>query len=97
MPPSLWSDIAEGVETAEAMEEYAIEFARQHHMKVWLVVSRRLTIFFDEDGVKRGVSEAAPGVPNSPYMCLGSSKRKFIFTGGMGMRPLNEPQQHWPK
>ena len=93
----LWSDIAEDVETAEAMEQYAAGFAKDHHMKVWLVLSRRLTIYFDEDGVKRGASEAVPGVPNSPYMCLGGSKRKFLFTGDMGMRPVVEPETHGPK
>ena len=97
MPPSLSSEIAEGVRTAEAMERYAAEFAKDHHTKVWLVLSRRLTVHFDEDGTKKDVQKATPGQCNSPYMCLGGSRRKFLFTGGMEMRPLNEPEQHGPK
>ncbi len=89
-------EIAEGVRTTEAMEQYAADFARRMHKKVWLVLSRRLTIYFDEDGMKH-VQEAVPGQCNSPYMCLGGSRQKFLFTGGMGMRPLNEPEQHGPK
>ena len=90
-------EIAEGVQTTEAMERYAAEFAKDRHMKVWLVLTRRRTIFFDEDGVKKHVQEAVPGHCNSPYMCLGGSKQKFLFTTGMAMRPLNEPEQHGPK
>jgi len=90
-------EIAEGVRTPEAMERYAAEFAKDRHMKVWLVLSRHLTIFFGEDGVKKQVQEAAPGQCNSPYMCLGGSNRKFVFTSSMEMRPLNEPEQHGPK
>jgi transcriptional regulator with XRE-family HTH domain len=89
-------EIAEGVRTTEAMEEYAADYARRMHKKVWLVLSRRLTIYFKEDGTK-DVQKAVPGRCNSPYMCLGGSKQKFIFTGGMQMRPLNEPEQHGPK
>jgi hypothetical protein len=89
-------EIAEGVETPEAMERYAAAFAKEYQKKVWLVLSRRLTIFFGEDGGKRQVQEAVPGRCNSPYMCVGGSKRKFLFTGAMQMRPLNEFEKHGP-
>jgi hypothetical protein len=89
-------EIADGVETPEAMERYAADFAKRSGKKVWLVLSRRLTIFFDEEGVKKEVQEAAPGRCNGPYMCVGSSKRKFLFTGGFGARPLTEPEKHEP-
>jgi hypothetical protein len=90
-------EIAEGVRTRKAMEAYAAEFAKDRHMKVWLVLSRRLTIHFDEEGINKQVQEAAPGQCNSPYMCLGSSRTKFLFTPGMEMHLLNEPEQHGPK
>jgi len=89
--------IAEGVRTPEAMEEYAADYAKRMHKKVWLVLSRRRTVHFDEDGLKKHVQEAVPGQCNSPYMCLGGSKRKFVFTSSMEMRPLNEPEQHGPQ
>ena len=87
-------EISEGVETPEEMEQYAAEFAGRMHKKVWLVLSRRLSIFFDEDGTKKEVREAAPGELNSPYMQVGNSRQKFIFSDGMGMRPLTEPEKH---
>jgi hypothetical protein len=66
-------------------------------MKVWLVLSRRLSIFFDEDGTKRQVIEAAPGKFNGPYMHIEGSKQKFLFGGGLEMQPLTEPEPHGPK
>ncbi|MGD0900756.1 MAG: hypothetical protein ABR915_23230, partial [Thermoguttaceae bacterium] len=36
------SGIASGVQTPEAMERYAAAFAKEHHKKVWLVLTRRL-------------------------------------------------------
>ena len=87
IPPSL---------SSEAMERYAADYVRRTHKKVWLIVSRRLTIYFDEDGTKH-VQKAIPGRCNSPYMQLVGSKQKFIFTTGMEMKPLNEPEQHGPK
>ena len=89
--------LPDGMRLADEMEQYASEWAKDRHMKVWLVLSRRRTIFFDEDGGKKQVQEAVPGHCNSPYMCLGGSKQKFLFTTGMAMRPLNEPEQHGPK
>jgi len=97
IPHSLSSEIAEGVKTPEAMEQYAADFAKQFGKKVWLVLSRRLTIFFDENGTKRQVIEAAPGEMNGPYMQIGGCKQKFLFTGGMGMRPLTEPEECGPQ
>ena len=88
--------IAEGVGTTEAMERYAADYARRLGKKVWLVISRRLTIYFNEGGEKH-VQKAVPGQCNSPYMCLGGSRQKFILTGGMEMKPLDEPEQHGPK
>jgi hypothetical protein len=88
-------EIAEGVKTTEAMEEYAADYARRMCKKVWLILTRRLTIFFREDGTKH-VQEAVPGQCNSPFMCIEGSKQKFRFTPSMGMRPLNEPEMHGP-
>lgn len=89
--------IADSVKTRKAMEEYAAAFAKDRHMKVWLVLSRRLTIHFDENGVKKFVHESVPGELNTPSMHIAGDSQKFRFTNGMAMRPLNEPEQHEPK
>ena len=85
-----------GMKLPDEMEQYAVEWARERHMKVWLVISRRRSIFFDEDGVKKADQEAAPGQMNSPYMQIGGSKQKFLFGGGLEMQPLDEPEPHGP-
>jgi len=80
--------------TTEEMEQYAQEFAIRNHKKTWLVLNRRLRVFFDETG-KKSVQEAAPGECNGPYMRLGSSKKRFLF-GGEGIMPITEPEKHGP-
>ncbi len=93
-------DIPAELTTQEQMEAFAADIAERFHKKVWLVLSRRVSIYFNESAAKRSVQHATPGEPvNSPYMRLAGSKKRFLFTadgGGLGVRPLNEPQQHGP-
>jgi len=84
------------VKTKEEMEAYAQSFAKKHHKKTWLILSRRLRIYFDEDGTKKGVKEAAPGQCNGPWMRLNGSTKKFLFGGSQGITPVSEPEQHGP-
>lgn len=82
------------LQTQEAMERYAAEIAQRHHKMVWLIMSRRLRILFDESAAARSVQHAGPGEPvNSPYMRLHGSKKRFLFTaeGGLGVTPLSQP------
>jgi hypothetical protein len=88
--------IPEHLQTTEEMEQYTQDFAKRNHKKTWLVLSRRLRIYFNENGVK-SVQEAAPGECNGPWMRLGSSRKKFLFGGGgQGITPITEPQKHGP-
>ncbi len=80
--------------TTEEMEAYTQEFAAKYHKKTWLVLSRKLRVYFDEDGMK-SVQESAPGEINGPWMRLGSSRKTFLF-GGDGIVPITEPQKHGP-
>ena len=80
--------------TTEEMEEYTQDFAIRYHKKTWLVLSRKLRVYFDEDGTK-SVQEAAPGEINGPWMRLGSSQKKFLF-GGEGITHITEPEKHGP-
>lgn len=91
LPPEL--------KTQEEMEQFAANIAERHRKKVWLVLSRRVSIYFNESAAARSVIYAKPGQCNSPYMRLKGSRRKFLFTtgaGGLGIKPLNEPEQQQP-
>lgn len=87
--------IPEHLKTTEEMEQYAQAFATKYHKKTWLVLSRKLRVYFDEDGTK-SVQESAPGECNGPYMRLGTSRKKFLFGGSQGITPITEPQKHEP-
>jgi hypothetical protein len=81
--------------TTEEMEQFAQEFARKQQKKTWLVLSRKLRVYFDEDGSRRGAQEAAPGEIAGPWMRLKGSRKMFLF-GGSGIVPINEPEKHGP-
>lgn len=66
--------VPDRIKTQHEAEEYAAEIARTHGKKVALVWSRRLTIYFDEDGQKGTVSEAKPGEPNTPWVQIGGTR-----------------------
>lgn len=67
----------------EAMERFVADLARRSQKRVWLVLSRRLSIVFDEDGRRLHIEEAAPGRPNGPYMRLKGSRDKFLFDSSL--------------
>ncbi|NLF69661.1 MAG: helix-turn-helix domain-containing protein [Candidatus Anammoximicrobium sp.] len=85
-------DLPEDCTTIDQMEQFASDLARRFHKMVWLVVSRKLTIRFNEDGSKHSVEEATPDHPNAPFMRLKGSKRPFLFGcyggGGLTLKPL---------
>lgn len=83
-------DIPPEITTQAEMENFAADIAQRFTKKVWLVLSRRTSIYFDESAAKRYVQEARPGQCNGPYMRLGSSKRKFLL--GDQFRVLTEPE-----
>jgi hypothetical protein len=92
-------DIPSDLRTQEEMEAFAADIAQRFGKKVWLVLSRRKRIYFDESAIARSVQEARPGQCNGPFMRLGSSKKRFLFTAdsnGLGTRPLNEPEYRGP-
>ena len=40
--------------------------------------------------------ETTLGEMNGPYMQLGGNRRRFLFTDGMGIKLLTEPEKHGP-
>ena len=75
--------------TRKAAEEYAAKTAKETRRRILLVLSRRLSIWFDPEGNRTEV-EAKPGDTALPYVRFGSRKFNFIF--GTGIQALNEPQ-----
>lgn len=74
-----------------AMEFFAAELARRAKKRIWLVLSRRLSIVFDEQGNRIRVEEAAPGEANGPYTRLMGSRKKFLFDGGFCPQVISPP------
>jgi hypothetical protein len=74
-------------ETAEA---FAAEMARKSKSRTWLVISRRVSVEFDAEGMRRGRLEATPEMPCEPYATIGGQRVQFDF-GGAGLRPIDEP------
>ena len=56
------------VTTPEQAEAWACAFARQHHCRVCLVLSRRLSVWIDGQGEVEVRTEAVLGQSNIPFM-----------------------------
>jgi hypothetical protein len=57
-------DVPEELNTVEAMEQYASDYARRHGTVVTLVLDNRIYVRFDKDGTLKGITEAQP--PENP-------------------------------
>lgn len=75
----------------EAAEAFAAEVARDRRMKVCLVLSRRVSVWYDTDGREYGRTEATPELPCEPFVMLGGRRVQFDFGGGMGLKPIDGP------
>jgi hypothetical protein len=67
------------IETADEAEAWACTFARQHRCCVCLVVSRRLSVWIDQQGEIEARTKAVPGEPNMPFMEVRG--RRFLLEG----------------
>ncbi len=72
-------ELPEDVTTLGEAEGIAAETAREHNKKVCLVWTRRLSIWFDEQGQMTARTEASPESSNIPYMRLKGSRRSFVL------------------
>jgi transcriptional regulator with XRE-family HTH domain len=67
------------ITTPEAAEVFACDLARQLHKKICLVVSRRKSVWINEDGIVENRTEASPfRGPNMPWMQI-KGGRRFLF------------------
>ena len=67
MPPELQA-------SREAMEEFASAFAKERKWRVWLVLSKRTRVWFNEKGARTGGSEDTFEESFGPYMQIGGKK-----------------------
>ncbi|QDV37546.1 helix-turn-helix domain-containing protein [Tautonia plasticadhaerens] len=75
----------------EAAEAFASRVAVERGLKVALVLSRRLSVYFDARGLAYERREATPDVPCVPYAVFGGRKCQLDFDGGEVLRPIDEP------
>jgi len=68
----------------EAMEQFASEFARERKWRVWLVLSKRTRIWFNEQGKRTGQTEDTFEESFGPYMRLGGKRFLLGLLNGGG-------------
>jgi transcriptional regulator with XRE-family HTH domain len=67
-----------------AMEEFASEFASERRWRVWLVLSKRTRVWFDEKGARTGVTEDTFEESFGPFMRIGGKKFVLNLLNGGG-------------
>jgi hypothetical protein len=83
---------AEITTMAEA-EKWASVVAGEIQKRCCLVWSRRLSCWFNEDGMLTKRTEAVPGEPNTPWIKIGEKGPAFLFGDDLGTVSLVD----WPK
>jgi transcriptional regulator with XRE-family HTH domain len=73
------TQLPEGVKTPEEAEEYACEYARRNRRQVCLAISRRRSVWINQEGEVEARTEATPEQPNVPFMRLRGSNRRFLW------------------
>ncbi len=76
--------------TLEEAEVYASAEGRRLHCQSWLVWTRRMTVCFDENGVRTKIRELGPGDQSAPLMRLGG--KHFLLGTGVIKWPQKPPQ-----
>lgn len=87
-------DVPQDVKTVDGAEAFAAGRARHWRRKCCLVLSRRHSIWLDEEGMVYERTEAVPGEPNTPYMRLGRGRRSFLLRTVSPERIIQEV--NWP-
>jgi hypothetical protein len=68
-------EVPDEVVSVEEAERYASGFAKEHRLRVCLVLSRRVSVYYDANGSFEFASEAVPnGGPNQPYTKIGGRR-----------------------
>jgi len=83
----LWISPCKG----QPLIKYASDVAKDRKLKVCLVLSRRVSVWYDTEGREYARTEATPELPCEPFMRIGGRKVQFDFESGMGLRPIDGP------
>jgi hypothetical protein len=92
--------IPEDLTTLDGMERHAAELASELRQEIWLVLSRKLAVYFNEGGFKRAIQEAAPGQPLEPFRLLRESGKRFISASDgddVDLRSMRWPEMRGPR
>jgi len=90
----LYHPLPDDLQGVRDAEEYASHLSRLKRKRCCLVVSRRYSVWFDEEGKVECRTEAIPGEPNAPYMRLGRGRRPFLLRTVSGADIIKAMQ--WP-
>ena len=94
--PAVYSqaELPDEVRSVEDAERYASEFAKERRLRICLVLSRRVSVYFADDGSRQYASEAVPGgEPNQPYTLIGGRRCLMQFTD----HGISLPEIEWFK
>jgi hypothetical protein len=86
--------LPEGITSQERAEIFASERARHWKRKCCLVLTRRYSVWFDEQGIVYERTEALPGEPNTPYLRLGRRADSFLVR--LELKGIKFEQLTWP-
>ena len=87
-------DLPPEIESVEEAEAFAAELSRSRKMKCCLVLSRKISVWYDFDGRRMFVTEAVPGQPNSPYSRIGNKKfTTKTLDHGLAIQQVSWPQR----
>lgn len=99
--PAIYTHLAlpPHVASVEAAENFAAEVARERRKQCCLVLSRRLSVYFDEAGDVKNRMEAVPGQPHGPYMTLAGKGRAFLWrpAGPDALEEVSWPRRRGPE
>jgi len=99
--PAIYSqaELPDEVRSVEEAEWYASAFAKEHRLRVCLVLSRRVSAYFAVDGFFEYASEAVPGGgPNQPYTVVGRRRCQVRFLDrGMALPEIEWFQRFKPR
>ena len=86
--------LPDDVRSVEEAERYASGFAKERRLHVCLVLSRRICVYFADDGTCRGAAEAVfGGRPAQPHMQIGGRRcRAMALERGIAL-----PQVEWSR
>ena len=86
-------ELPDDVLEAEAAESFASNLSREKKLKTCLVLTRRLSCWYDATGREYARTEATPDLPCEPFVSIGGKRVQFDFNGSCALRQIDEPNR----